>query len=181
MEVKEKAEQPAPQVKKRRWLRIALNLALLAFIGIQFVQPDKNNTDVLSRNDISQVVHMPDSVTQLLKIACYDCHSNNTNYPWYTNIQPIGWWMKDHIDEGKQELNFNEFAAIQPKKGKTALQRQIHKLEEIKESVEEGYMPLNSYLWIHTDAKLSHKQKKIIMDWADSSRKSLTLPIGTAQ
>ena len=89
---------------------------LVVFIIIQFFRPEKNQNDQILASDITHVVTVPDSVMGILKVACYDCHSNNTRYPWYNNIQPVAWWMKDHIDEGKRELNFSEFGKRPPAK-----------------------------------------------------------------
>ena len=99
----------------------------------------------------------------ILQTSCFDCHSNYTNYPWYTNIQPIGWWLNHHVDEGKEELNFSEFESY-------SLKRKLHKLEEIKEMVEEGEMPLSSYTLIHGDTKLSPEQKEILYTWVTETR-----------
>jgi hypothetical protein len=161
---------------KRNWLKTILFVLFLAFVIIQFFQPDKNNQQFDMTHDISTVVTVPDSVHALLKTACYDCHSNNTNYPWYASIQPIGWWLKDHIDEGKSHLNFQEFALVEPRPNSeynTREKRQDHKLEEVYEQVEIGEMPLKSYTIIHGEAKLKAGQAKMIMDWATSARKEL--------
>lgn len=152
--------------RRFRWLLIVI---LFIFIIIQFFQPEKNNNDVFTTNDITSVVDVPDSVQQVLDVACYDCHSNNTRYPWYTNIQPVGWWLQDHIKDGKRHLNFNEFAAIPPREGKSTKERQIKKLHEIKETVEKGEMPLSSYTIIHKEAVLSKRQKQLIVTWADTA------------
>lgn len=128
------------------------------------------------RHDISTVVNVPDSVHGLLKTACYDCHSDYTTYPWYANIQPVGWWLKDHIDEGKRSLNFQQFATLEPRPNsrlKTKEALQDHKLEEVVELVEAKEMPLESYTIIHRDAKLNDAQRKMIVDWANEARKSL--------
>ncbi len=160
-----------PQKKKRRWLKNIMLVLLISFMIIQFFQPDKNNNDVVVANNISSVVAVPDSVNKILYTACNDCHSNNTEYPWYSNIQPVGWWLADHIKEGKNELNFNEFATYSTK-------RQLKKLEEIKKEVEEGEMPLDSYTWIHRSAKLDAAQKQLIINWADSAAKTIaSLPV----
>ena len=160
--------------KKRRWVRKIFSLLVIIFVVIQFFQPDKNNNDVIAKNDIGTMLPMSDTVQQLLKTSCYDCHSNNTYYPWYSNIQPTGWWLKNHIEDGKKHLNFNEFVTLPPRNGKTTRQRQDKKLQEIKETIDEDEMPLNSYLWIHHNAKLNAAQKKLIGDWADSARKTLS-------
>lgn len=166
-------KQPRP---KRRILRIILIALLLIFAVMQFIQPGKNNQHLDMANDIAMVVTVPDSVHQLLKTACYDCHSNQTNYPWYANIQPLGWWLKDHIDEGKNHLNFQEFALVEPRPGtpfNTKALRQDHKLEEVYEEVESGEMPLESYTIIHREAKLTKEQRAMLMEWAGNARKEL--------
>jgi len=113
----------------------------------------------MSANDIAYSHNVPDSVEQILKTSCYDCHSNHTFYPWYAKIQPVSLWLADHIKEGKAELNFSEF-------GSYSLRRQFHKLEEINEQVKNNEMPLTSYTIIHRDAKLTPEQKLLIANWA---------------
>jgi hypothetical protein len=171
METKEPKEQQKPRRKKP--FKLIFVILLLLFIAIQFFQPDKNNNEVNSSNDISSMVPVPDTVQQLLKVACYDCHSNNTNYPWYSNIQPVGWWLNHHVEEGKAELNFNEFANIPPRGNRSTRERQLKKLEEIKENIEEGEMPLSSYTLIHTNAKLTSGQKSEIIRWSESAYKTI--------
>jgi hypothetical protein len=176
MTQEEKTTAKAPR-KNKAWLSRILVLLLLIFIGMQFIQPDKNNQSMDMSNDITQVVAVPDEVQTLLKTACYDCHSNFTQYPWYSNIQPVGWWLKDHVDEGKSKLNFQEFASLKPRpdsKYKTTAALQDHKLEEVASTIEKGEMPLNSYTIIHTEAKLNAQQKKLITNWVDSARAQLS-------
>ena len=95
---------------------------LIAFIVIQFIRPTKNNSKDLITNDITTKYTVPKEVQTILVTSCYDCHSNNTNYPWYANIQPIAWWLNDHIKEGKKELNFSAFTNYK-------IARQYKKLE----------------------------------------------------
>lgn len=136
---------------------------LAVLVIMQFIRPERNVSEIPSANDIRVQYPMPANVESILKRACYDCHSNNTNYPWYTNIQPIGWWMQHHVDEGKAELDFSEFATYSPKKAD-------HKLEEVVEMVEEKEMPLESYTWIHKDAVLSAEEIEIVTQWANELR-----------
>ena len=131
---------------------------LLIFIAIQFVRPAKNVSDNNTYH-LSKKYTIPDEVNTLLKNACYDCHSNKTVYPWYAEIQPLGWWLANHVKEGKRKLNFSEFTSR-----KLAVQN--HKLEEIIEMVKEGEMPLKSYTWIHKEAVLSPDQQVILTSWA---------------
>ena len=136
------------------------------FIIIQFIKPDKNQSDVVTPNDIFANFQSENSTKQLIQTACYDCHSNNTVYPWYAEIQPLAWWLADHVKEGKSELNFSEFATYKPKKAD-------HKLEEVIEMIQEGEMPLKSYTLIHDNAKLSDGQKKAIITWAEGLRSQI--------
>ena len=132
---------------------------IVVLILIQFIRPARNNGQAQTPSDISHVATVPDSMLHLLQAACYDCHSNHTTYPWYAEVNPVGLWLSNHVNEGKHELNFSEFATYEVK-------RKAHKMEEIAESVEKHDMPLNSYLWIHNEARLSDAQRKQIIDWA---------------
>ena len=132
---------------------------LIIIVVIQFIRPEKNKAATKSANDITRHYAVPADVNKILSRACNDCHSNNTSYPWYSNIQPVGWWLANHVKDGKKHLNFSEFASYEPK-------RQHHKLEEVIEEVKENHMPLDSYLWIHDEAKLSADDKKTVLLWA---------------
>lgn len=149
-------------------LKKILYLLLAAFVIIQFFKPAKNIAPqgLASGNHISTKYAVPAEVEQILKTSCYDCHSNNTIYPWYANIQPVAWWLNDHVVDGKKELNFDEFATYN-------LRRQYHKLEEVGEQIEHDEMPLNSYTIIHQSAKLDPAQKKTLTDWANNTRKQM--------
>lgn len=135
---------------------------LIIFLISQFFRPALNNGNAFAATDITHVVPVPDSVMSILKIACYDCHSDKTNYPWYSKITPVNWWLDDHIIEGKAHLNFSRFATYSYK-------RKAKKLEEVAETVEKHEMPLNSYLWIHKEAKLNEAQKKMLIEWGKNS------------
>ncbi len=137
-------------------LKAVLLIILVGFIAIQFIRPVKNNDSKESGNDISLVMTVPSSVHQSLKDACYDCHSNSTNYLWYFNIQPVGLMMNKHILEGREELNFSNFD-INP-----------DKMKEIAEVIEENEMPLKSYRMLHKKARLDDTRKKEIIQWAES-------------
>ena len=115
-----------------------LFIFLIIFIAIQFIRPEKNIHQGPQPGNIATVYAVPPGVDSILAKACYDCHSNNTRYPWYSNIQPVAWWLKDHVDDGRSELNFDEFASYRAGK-------QYHKLEEISKTVSENEMPLDSY------------------------------------
>jgi hypothetical protein len=161
---------------RKTWKIIGLSLLVLIVV-IQFIQPKRNEQAGPFPHHISTVVAMPDSVAGLLKVSCYDCHSNNTKYPWYFHIQPVAWYLADHIDEGKHELNFDEFGTYSNKK-------QRHKLEKIGDEVDEKEMPLSTYTLIHGDAKLNEAQRKMIVDWAAQALAGLPIsnvPEGTSE
>jgi Haem-binding domain len=145
-------------------------ILLAALIIIQFFHPAKNvsSNPIDFANDISKTYHVPDDVQLILQTSCYDCHSNNTKYPWYSKIQPVAWWLNDHVVEGKKEINFSEFASYR-------IGRKYKKLEEIIEQVKEDEMPLESYTIIHRDAILNKEQKQTITNWASAIRDSIKL------
>ncbi|SDM19301.1 heme-binding domain-containing protein [Kriegella aquimaris] len=137
-----------------------LGVLLLVLIVIQFFRPEKNDSNDLTY-DISTKYKVPDNVNHLLQVSCNDCHSNKSEYPWYANVQPIAWWLNDHINDGKRHLNFSEFT-------KKPIAVQNHKFEETIEMVEEHEMPLKSYtnFGLHAEANLSDEQREDIIVWA---------------
>jgi hypothetical protein len=137
---------------------------LFVIVGIQFIRPDRNvSGGAVTANDITQQYRIPAPISDILKRSCNDCHSNNTHYPWYTNIQPVGWWMQEHVEDGKRNLNFSEFGTYKPKD-------QDDVVEEIVKVIEKNEMPLNSYLWMHGEAKLSEEDKAALIAWAKKLR-----------
>jgi len=145
--------------------KILLGLLVILVI-IQFIQPARNKSGQVMPNDISKMVAMPSDVRGILKKACNDCHSNNTQYPWYANVQPFNWILDGHVQSGKAELNFNEFGAYTPR-------RQQNKLRSIENSLKDGTMPLFSYTLIHRNAVLSEAEKSLITNWVQKSKDSL--------
>ncbi len=150
----------------KKILKTILIVLLLAFIVIQFFRPEKNAGTEIAANQITAVQNVPDNVQQILKVSCYDCHSNTTNYPWYDNIQPVAWVLSDHIVEGKKELNFSEF-------GTYPTYRKYKKFKEIQKQLKEDEMPIFSYTIPHRDAVLSAGQKSSLIDWAANSMKEM--------
>jgi len=144
-------------------LRKILLLLLVIFVIIQFFRPAKNLSDVFQANNIETKYPASAEVKATLQKACYDCHSNNTKYPWYSNIQPVAWWLNKHIKDGKKELNFDEFTNYDQR-------RQYHKLEEIEEQMKEGGMPLKSYTLIHKEAILTDAERDAIYAWIAAAR-----------
>lgn len=145
--------------------KIALGLVALLAV-IQFIRPQPNEgSPRITENDISRTYAIPADVHQLLVEKCYDCHSNTTIYPWYYHIQPIGWWVSHHIDEGKQHLNFSDFRNYSAKKA-------AHKMEELSDAIDNGWMPLDSYVWMHHEAEVNDEDRQRIYAWMK------TVPIG---
>lgn len=144
-------------------LRKILYALLASLIIIQFIRPDKNEATGPFNNDMEKIHPMNVTVKTALQRACYDCHSNNTRYPWYAEIQPVRWWLQHHVDEGKEHLNFHEMAAYPAKK-------LDHTLEEMQEAINEGWMPLSSYKLVHKDAVLTTEEKTAINEWIGQIR-----------
>ena len=136
-------------------------LLLIALIAIQFFHPKKNIHEGDQPNAISKKFQVSADVKTILDKACMDCHSNNTRYPWYNNIQPVAWWLNDHVIDGKKELNFDEYINKRPR-------FQYRRMEQTIDLVKKREMPLDSYTWIHKDAILSEEEKTKLFDWAQS-------------
>ncbi|WP_370899956.1 heme-binding domain-containing protein [Chryseobacterium gossypii] len=134
-------------------MKKVLVVILVAFIIIQFFPIDKTNPPVNPGMDFLKIKHTPSGTAAIIRTSCYDCHSNETTYPWYSNIAPASWLLKKHIDEGRRELNFSTFAMYEPK-------RQAHKLQECIEMIEKEKMPLDSYFLGHQNAKLTSDQRQ---------------------
>ena len=140
--------------------KIILVLVIL-FISIQFIRPEKNDNGYESITAFEQETKPNPGVKKILRAQCYDCHSNQTKYPWYAEIAPVSWWLDHHIEEGKEHLNLANWSEYSVKK-------KDHKLEEWIEEVEEGEMPLPSYSLIHGD--LSEEERELLINWAEGLR-----------
>ncbi len=137
--------------------KIILSLLVLLVL-IQFIRIDKTNPPVDKSKDFITLTVPSTEVQGILLTSCYDCHSNETSYPWYTNVAPLSWWLKHHINEGREHLNFSEW-------GNYTEKRQQHKLDECIEEVLEGEMPLSSYTITHKDASLTPAQQQRLTAW----------------
>lgn len=140
-------------------------ILLVVLVGIQFI-PTKRNQSEITATDITKVYSIPQKVEAILKISCYDCHSNNTNYPWYNKVQPFSGILEKHIIEGKEHINFSEFGTYSKRKQRSMF-------NSMAGQIEEDEMPLDSYLWMHREAELSKKEKKALLEWIDTSLKEL--------
>ena len=147
-------------------VKIIALILLVGFVGIQFVPTDLNQSDTVPKTDFLLVNNTQENISALLQESCYDCHSNNTEYPWYNKVQPVAWFLEDHINEGKEELNFNEWDVYSNR-------RKNSKLKSIISQVKDDEMPLASYTLIHKDAKLSNSEKTLIIDYMKNLKETL--------
>ena len=144
--------------KKFRIIGIGL-IAIL--IIIQFFHPEKNSSEVDPAGDLIQVTSPPDEIATLLKHACYDCHSNQTAYPWYGRIAPVSWLIERHIRKGRDKMNLSEYGTGKKSEG-------IGLLVKICEVMDDGTMPLKSYQALHKEARLTQEERSLICNWADN-------------
>ena len=150
-------------MKKHLTLKKISITLLCLIIAIQLIRIDKNNPPAPLAKDFLQLHGAPGDIQELITTSCYDCHSNQSIYPWYSNVAPVSWWIKHHVNEGREHLNFSEWAAYSDEKAD-------HKLEECIEMIEEGKMPMNSYTLMHKNAQLSEAQKLTLLNWFSTLR-----------
>ena len=142
--------------------KIILTL-LVVFIAMQFYRPEKNISQGNHSITFLEETNPPDEVKSILRESCFDCHSDNTAYPWYDNIAPVSYWLDDHIKEGKEHLNFSSWKNY-------SRGEKDQKLEELIDEVSEGKMPIKEYKWTHKNAKLSQEQIDGVVSWAQQTR-----------
>lgn len=139
---------------------------LVAFVGIQFIPTYRNQSNEVLSSDISLTYNVSENIQSILKASCYDCHSNNTDYPWYNKVQPVSWLLESHIKQGKAKLNFSEF-------GSYSSRIQKNKLKFIASQIENDKMPIASYTLIHRNAKISENEKLLLINWITNLKDSL--------
>ncbi len=143
--------------------KIGIGLVIILAL-MQFKQIDKTNPEYNEAEDFITITQPSEEIATLIKAACYDCHSHQAKYPWYSNVAPISWMVEHHIEEGREHLNFSEWGGYDTKKAN-------HKLEECIEEIEEGEMPMKPYVVMHSEAKMSKEQKKALMAFFQNERK----------
>jgi hypothetical protein len=133
-------------------------LGILVLMQLYPVTRPEVNLD--NPDDLITNVDMPEKISSILESACYDCHSNETKYPWYTNIAPVKWLIYDHVIDARDELNFSEWKRLTKKD-------MVEKLDDISSEVIEGEMPLKFYPLMHPNAKLTKADRKVVSEWAE--------------
>ena len=139
--------------------KIIVIIGIAAFIVLQFFRIDKTNPLVVQADTLEASTVVPGDINLIMERSCNDCHTNQTQYPWYANIQPSGWFLKNHIEDGRKHLNFSVWNTYTPSK-------KSKKLEEVCEQIESKEMPIPSYLWIHRSSVLSDSDGKALCGWA---------------
>lgn len=152
----------------KKILKVVVLVVIAAFVIIQFFPIDKTNPTVVEAESLEAAVTVPDNVRTILQRSCTDCHSHKTVYFWYSNVAPVSWFLKNHIDVARNKLNFSKFNTYAPKK-------KAKKLEEICEEIDSGEMPLPSYLWIHRDSTLREGEAKTLCDWATQEKEKIVV------
>jgi len=135
-------------------------------VGIQFIPTTRNQSDTVPQTDFMLVNKVPEDIKNKLQVSCYDCHSNNTAYPWYNKVQPFSWFLEDHVAEGKKELNFSEWDNYSNRRKKS-------KLKSISSQITDDKMPLNSYTLIHRNAVFSQAEKHRMTQYLSELKDSL--------
>ena len=142
-------------------LKKTLLVILVVGIGIQFVSVPTNQNDEVLKTDFFQHIEAPINIQTMVESSCYDCHSNNTNYPWYGRVRPFVWFLQKHIREGKDDLNFSTFQEYSGR-----MQRE--KIRSVISQLRDGKMPLEEYLWMHSEAKLSLAETARLIDFFEN-------------
>jgi hypothetical protein len=146
--------------------KIIATLLLIAFVGIQFIPSQLNKSQTTAKSDFMVVNNVPPKIKNKLLTSCYDCHSNNTNYPLYNRIQPAAMFLENHVKDGKEQLNFSKWDSL-------SVRRKKSKLNEMINQIRDDQMPLSSYTIIHRDAKFSKTEKQEMIKWMTQKKDSL--------
>ena len=150
----------------KKILKILAIILFAAFVVIQFFRPDRTNPPVVQAETLEASTNVPENVEAILARSCKDCHSNETVYPWYSNVAPVSWFLANHIEVGRNQVNYSIWNTYPTRK-------KVRKLDEICEQIQSGEMPLPSYLWIHRDSVLREGDAEILCNWADAEKEHL--------
>ena len=145
----------------KKWLKLSLWIVLIVLVGIQFVPVQRDEIEPVTNADFIEHYESPIVIGNIIRASCYDCHSNQTKYPWYSNAQPIGFLLQNHISEGKTELNLSEFGLLSNRMKRT-------KLKSFLSQIDDDKMPMPSYILLHSEAKLDSRKKTLLVNYIDS-------------
>ncbi len=155
----------------KKWFKRLFLSGLCLFVVIQLVPVNRAQPPV----DPAKKLQPPPEVEAILRASCYDCHSNETKWPWYTYVAPVSWWIANHVNDGRRRLNLSEWADLKPRLGRdtrliggqppTTAQYQVKILGDMETSIMENQMPLSSYLVMHPEARMTPEQFKLVTDW----------------
>jgi len=151
---------------KKVW-RIAGIVAVLALVGIQFIRPEMTNPPVDPALGSLEQLHADPAVERLLRAACFDCHSHETNWPWYSSLAPSSWLVARDVRVGRKRLNFSLW-------GKYGLDRRLTALNDIMDQVSSGEMPYRPYVLLHSEARLDSSARNKIVAWAQREKERLS-------
>jgi hypothetical protein len=148
-------------VGRGAFLKRAALVIVAGLVVAQALRPARTNPAEDPARTLEAIAHPPPSVQAVLDRSCRDCHTNRTVWPWYTNVAPISWFVVGHVNEGRHDLSFSNWAAFAP-----ALRAK--RLAQMCDLVQRGEMPLTTYLLLHRDARVSDDERQAICDWTDS-------------
>ncbi len=150
----------------KKYLRWGVVVLAVAFVGIQFIRPERTNPSFDRAKDFASQPGSDSSIASILRRACYDCHSDETRWPWYSNIAPASWQVVDDVNTGRRHVNFSIWGKYPPS-------RRSESLDDIHDQISSGDMPLKKYLLLHPDARLTQAERDSIVAWADREKQKL--------
>ena len=145
----------------RRIIKSVVLVGVVLLLAAQMVRPGRTNPNVEPTRTIESQTKLTPEIAGLFNRACDDCHSNKTDWPWYSNVAPVSWFVIDHVNHGRRHLNFSSWAEYDQEQADDLLRN-------IAKEVQQGSMPLTSYTLLHPEAKLSPDERNIIIEWAQS-------------
>lgn len=152
--------------KGRKILKLVLLAGAVVFVILQFFGPARTNPTADQSLAMESHLQISPNVKKILDRSCVDCHSNNTRWPWYSRVAPVSWFVIDHVDEGRRELNFSQWGSYDKR-------QQRGQLDDMCELAGNGSMPLSSYTPLHPGSKLTTEDVKVLCDWANAERERL--------
>jgi hypothetical protein len=145
----------------KKVLKIGFFILLGIFVIIQLFPSGRQDNQPVIGQDLFEVAEIPDEIGVLLKTACYDCHSQSVRYPWYSYVAPVSWLVARDVNIGRENLDFGKWGSLSKRD-------QIKVLGEISDEVEDGFMPMQIYITMHSEADLTEQQREKIVAWTES-------------